>query len=242
MRVKCFAQGHYCHCHQIRTGDLTRHDFSVGLTNLFYSNIYLFCYFLVLEAPIIFYFPIFVLNLNIILTSRLRVHGLIYRATTAPRQLLKSLLKCFWTVLLLKLRVLLSVCHCFRTDAVTNNSELAKEYLFSNGSSLCKNQVEVVWGVTISLHSLIKDEDKLDNWSHCMKNNRLFSQTATEAWNTGNQSTATIPVLKRPPDQFAVSQLLDGNVCVYAWLGRARGRLTTADWLITRPYFLYTIH
>ena len=44
----------------------------------------------------------------------------------------------------------------------------------------------------------------------------------------GNQSTATVPVLTRPPDQFAVSQLMDGNVRVYARLGRARGRLTRA--------------
>ena len=61
-----------------------------------------------------------------------------------------------------------------------------------------------------------------------------------------NQSTATVPVLKRPPDQFAVSQLLDGNVCVYArvvcMLGRARGRITRAliGWLpfrtLSTPY------
>ena len=44
----------------------------------------------------------------------------------------------------------------------------------------------------------------------------------------GNQSTATVPVLKRPPDQFAVSQLLDGNVCVYARLSRSRGWITRA--------------
>ena len=41
----------------------------------------------------------------------------------------------------------------------------------------------------------------------------------------GNPSTATVPVLKWPPDQFAVSQLLDGNVRVYARLGRAHGWL-----------------
>ena len=57
-----------------------------------------------------------------------------------------------------------------------------------------------------------------------------------------NQSTATVPVLKRPPDQFAVSQLLDGNVRVYARLGRARGRPTRAliGWLpfrtLSTPY------
>ena len=47
-----------------------------------------------------------------------------------------------------------------------------------------------------------------------------------------NQSTATVPVLKRPPDQFAVSQLLDGNVCVYARPG-ARADNKSADWLFT---------
>ena len=50
----------------------------------------------------------------------------------------------------------------------------------------------------------------------------------------GNQSTATVPTLKRPPDQFAVSQLLDGNVPVIArWQG-AWAANKSADWLITR--------
>ena len=63
-----------------------------------------------------------------------------------------------------------------------------------------------------------------------------------------NQSTATVPVLKRPLDQFAVSQLLDGNVCVYArvvcMLGQARGRITRAliGWLPFYCPYVLSLH
>ena len=54
-----------------------------------------------------------------------------------------------------------------------------------------------------------------------------FSQTATEAWHTGNQSTATVPVLRRPPEQFAVLQYIGwerSRICLAGPAGRAGRR------------------
>ena len=51
----------------------------------------------------------------------------------------------------------------------------------------------------------------------------------------GNQSTATIPILKWPPDQFAVLQLFGRErLCVCPARPGARAANRSADWLITR--------
>ena len=81
---------------------------------------------------------------------------------------------------------------------------------------------ELLWFRTVdtATYNSIHDTWVLVSSLSLVGHSRLFSQT--------------VPVLKRPPDQFAVSQLLDRNVVVYApaqpgaWAANK-----SADWLIT---------